>query len=315
MAPTRFPQLRAAARLANGFALEVVKMGGYGRDVIDGLLKMAILQANTAQITRSAELQRQYATFDAVVPDDLRRPVSINAVATSLRIPFETARRRIRAMADAGQCVMTPKGVYLPQAMVHSRLAEAATRIHYQRVRRLYERLRGVGLLGDLHHGPAWDGEAPPVRLVLRLASDYVLRLCEPLAATVGDPVTGLVLMDIQHANTEHFPDAEGGTDDPNVSGFPPDTLRRPVRLVTLSERLGIPQETVRRHVNRLLAEQRCERMEEGYMVTAAILARGAMNRFMLDNQMHLNRMFGSLAEHGVPAAWAHEADTARRTA
>ena len=66
--------LRVAARLANGFALDLVKLGGFGRDVVDGLLLAAISQANVAQITRNPELQRRYATLDQPPPDELRRP-------------------------------------------------------------------------------------------------------------------------------------------------------------------------------------------------------------------------------------------------
>ena len=35
-------KLRVAARLANGFALDLVKLGGFGRDVLDALLLCAI---------------------------------------------------------------------------------------------------------------------------------------------------------------------------------------------------------------------------------------------------------------------------------
>ena len=81
--------LRVAARLAVGFALDLVKLSGFGRDVIDGLLLAAISQANVALITRDPDLQHTYASLDQPPPDELRRPVSINAIAGSLRIPFD----------------------------------------------------------------------------------------------------------------------------------------------------------------------------------------------------------------------------------
>lgn len=106
--------IRVAARLANAFALDLVKLGGFGRDVIDGLLMCAISQANVAQITRSPDLQRTYATLDQPPPDELRRPVSVSAIANSLRIPFETARRRIAGLSDLSIVRTTPKGVIIP---------------------------------------------------------------------------------------------------------------------------------------------------------------------------------------------------------
>ena len=170
--------IRVAARLGNGFALDLVKLGGVGRDLIDRLLLAAVIQANVAQITRSPELQRAYARLDDVPPDDLRRPVSINAVAASLRMPFETARRRIAGMVQAGVVHMGPKGVIVPQAPLNSPLYRAVSESHYGLVRDLYHRLRGIGLLRDLPAGSGtWDPERPPVRMVVRLSTDYLLRL------------------------------------------------------------------------------------------------------------------------------------------
>jgi hypothetical protein len=129
--------MRVAARLANGFALDLVKLGGFGRDVIDGLLMAAISQANVAQITRSPELQRAYATLDQVPPDEMRRPVSISAIANSLRIPFETARRRIAALTELGVIKVVPKGVIIPQGPLNSPFYRMTAEAHYSLVRTL----------------------------------------------------------------------------------------------------------------------------------------------------------------------------------
>ena len=247
------PSLRVAARFANGFALDLVKLGGFGRDVVDALLLAAISQANVAQITRNPELQRQYATLDQPPPDEMRRPVSISAIANSLRIPFETARRRIVALSELGVVVTHPRGVVVPTAPLSSPFYRMAATAHFELVKNLYFRLRGIGLLEDLPSpsGPPFDPENPPVRLVIRLSSDYVLRLAEPISQYIGDLVTGIVLMDVIHANTEHLPDTEGGQDDEDWApqAFVPDDRRTPVRAATLAERLGVPHETIRRHL------------------------------------------------------------------
>jgi len=303
--------IRAAARLANGFALDLVKLGGFGRDVIDGLLMSAISQANVAQITRSPELQRTYATLDQPPPDELRRPVSISAIANSLRIPFETARRRITALVEAGIIQTVPRGVILPAAPLSSPFYRMGAEANYGLVRGLYFRLRGIGLLDDLPrpNGPPFDPEAPPVRLVIRLSADYLLRLAEPVSLHMGDLVTGLILMDVIHANTEHLADTEAGAPDGDwePDTFVPDDQRKPVRPATLSERLGIPQETVRRHLQRLLESDQCERNGDGYRVPARILARQPFVQFMLDNQSHLHRLYSGLADFGVLSEWERE--------
>ncbi|MBW8812772.1 MAG: hypothetical protein JF588_05045 [Caulobacterales bacterium] len=300
-----------AARLANGFALDLVKLGGFGRDVIDGLLMAAISQANVAQITRSPELQRAYAALDEVPPDELRRPVSISAIANSLRIPFETARRRVAALGELGIVRVEPKGVIIPQGPLNSPFYRMGAEAHYALVRNLYFRLRGIGLLDDLPrpNSVAFDPERPPIRLVVRLSSNFILRMAEPLTLHIGDLVTGLILMDMVHANTEHLPDTEGGTaeDDWTADGFVADAARRPVRPATLSERLGIPAETVRRHLRRLEATGQAERIGDGYIVPARALAAAPMVQHLVDNESHLHRLYAGLADFGVLSEWEKE--------
>lgn len=303
--------LRVAGRLANAFVLDLAKLGGFGRDVIDGLLLAAISQANVAQITRNPELQRRYATLDQPPPDELRRPVSVSAIANSLRIPFETARRRIATLADLGIVVAHPRGVVVPTGPLNSPFYRMGAAAHYELVRKLYFRLRGIGLLEDLPKpaNPDFDPENPPVRLVIRLSSDYLLRLAEPISLYIGDIVTGLILMDVICANTEHLSDSEGGEADADwtAAGFVPDDLRKPVRPAALAERLGIAHETVRRHLGRLVKDDRCERNGDGYRVPARVLAREPFVQFMLDNQSHLSRLYVQLSDYGVLSEWERE--------
>jgi DNA-binding Lrp family transcriptional regulator len=313
MRETPISHLRVAARLANGFALDLVKLGGLGRDVVDGLILAVITQANVAQITRSPDLQRRYATLDQPPPDELRRPVSINAVSASLRIPFETARRRIAKLRDDGIVQVTPKGVIVPTAPMTSPLYRLGAETNYNLVRQLYLRLRTIGMFHDLVRAPpAFDDASRPVRLVIRLSSDYLLRLAEPVIKNVGDITTGLIFMDLIHANLEQLPDDEGPEPE---TGVLPDERRRPARAATLAARLGMPQETVRRHLNRLLATDRCVRAPEGYVVPGRVLSRRPFVEYVLANQGNLHRLMSALGEHGVLAAWDHEAQAVLRGA
>src|SRR5689334_15297987 len=100
MEPASFRTLRIAARLANAFVLDLIKLGGDRRDVTDSLLRAALVHSNMAPVIRDPELQRRYATLDQDVPNELRRPASVNALASSLNMPFETVRRRIAAMTE-----------------------------------------------------------------------------------------------------------------------------------------------------------------------------------------------------------------------
>ncbi|ODT89773.1 hypothetical protein [Phenylobacterium sp. SCN 70-31] len=311
--------IRVAARLANRFALDLIKLTGFGRDVVDGLLLSAISQANLAQVARSPDLQRRYATLNTPPPDELRRPVSVSAIANSLQVPFETARRRIAALSATGLVIQTPRGVTIPTAPVNSETYRAFASAQAALVRDLYLRLRRIDLLADLpaQTGPAFDPADPPVRLVVRLSSDYLLRLAEPISTHIGDMVSGLILMEIINANTEHLGDDEGGTPGPEwtAEGFVPDAMRRPVRAAALSSRLGVASETVRRRLSRLATEGLCERNGDGYLIPAQVLARENFVRFMTDNQSHLNRLFTALAEFGVLSQWEAEESGVRGAA
>ena len=312
----RLIKLRTVARLSNGFMLDLVKLGGFGRDVIDGVLLTAISQANVLPITRDPVLQRRYAALDQPPPDELRRPVSISAVANSLRIPFETARRRISAMAKLEIVRTSSRGVIIPQGPMDSPLYRILASAHYELVRNLYLRTRPLELVASAPSGQAaFSANSQPVRLVNRLSAHFLLRLAEPLTEQIGDLVTALILLDVIHANTEHLSDAEISEIGVSADGYLPDGARRPVRINTLAERLGIPPETVRRHVNRLVKSGRCERREEGYLIPSHVLARGPFVQYMLDNQSHLQRFFSGLSELGVLSLWDAEADGLRGAA
>lgn len=297
-------RLRVAARLANGFALDQVKLGGNGRQVLDSLLMAAIGQANAANIARDPDLQRRYATFDTMPPAHLMRPVSVNAVASSLCIPFETARRRVVNLSEGKGVEVTPKGLLLRRGLLVSPSYRRYAEANYGLVRTLYLRLKALQLLDHIPRAPAaFDPSAPPVRLVVRLSSDYVLRLAEPVTRHLGDFVAALIMMDVVQANTEDLPDDESGLD-LTPDGYVADHHRRPARVAALARRTNVPAETVRRHLARLVSEDRLERTPEGYIAPARVLSRAPFVRFMMDNRVSVQRLFESLGENGLLAAW-----------
>ena len=305
---------RIAGRLANGFTLDLVKMGGHRRDVIDALLRTALMHANIAHVIRDAELQRRFADFDSDIPDEMRRPASIHAIAESLRVPYETARRRFGRMAGQGICRITPDGAVAPRAVTSSPMFRVLCQAQYDRLRELYVRLRAAGRLEPpaptLTAGAAAGdglGEAPPVRLVGRLVVEYVLRFSEPINLHIGDVLSGVVLMDIIQANTEHLPDSEAGAEIEAADGFVPDERRRPVAASTLAKRLGAPGETVRRHVLALAERDFCRKQRGGYVVPAEVLARPGFRQVLAENHANLMRLFAAVGEFGVLAAWERE--------
>lgn len=63
---------------------------------------IAILQANLGPLIEDTALSARYAGVDTVVPEDLRRPISVHALAGSLHMPYETTRRCVGRLIDKG---------------------------------------------------------------------------------------------------------------------------------------------------------------------------------------------------------------------
>lgn len=101
--------------IIEGFRLLARSAGG---NLLSGLLFMAIVQANVGQISANPALSRRFGAADTPPPDEMRRPVSVYALAQSLRIPYETARRHVLQFVEAGLVQRDGKGVMVPAAVL-----------------------------------------------------------------------------------------------------------------------------------------------------------------------------------------------------
>ncbi|WP_334164954.1 hypothetical protein [Phenylobacterium sp.] len=304
-------RLRLVGRLSVALLLDLVQIGRLDREFLDGVLLLTIVQANIGPLTRDTDLQRTYGDYDAPPPDELRRRVSVSAIARSLRLPYETARRHIARLAAAGECEVTPQGVYVPAATLHSPRHREAVIGTCELLRDFYFRLRELDALADL---PAAEPAAAlnaasgaPVRAIVRISSDYVLRMVDLLAIHVGDLVRGLILLAVLRANTEDLTAEVRGRAAEGPDGFTSDAMRRPVRVAELSARLGVPEETVRRHAARLVKDRLCVRGPDGLVLPSHVLARPQFVQLMADNHANVARMFAALARLGVIAEWERQ--------
>jgi DNA-binding Lrp family transcriptional regulator len=292
---------RIAGRHAVTFVMQQAIAGGEGGHFLERLIFVAIVQANVSHLDRDQDLQRAYSAYDHPPPDELRRPVSVSAISRSLRLPYETTRRRVQHLAERGDCVVTERGVVAPYAALLSPSHLALLQATYRNVQALYLKLRALGVLRDPPARAVTLAGPAPLRAVARISADYVLRIVEILTQHVGDLVRGLILLDILRANTEHLSDLDFG---PDAATFVSDARRRPVTVIMLARRLNIPVETVRRHVRRLSADGRCSRRDGGLIISAEALAAAPWPQLTEDNLGHLNWMFSALAPLGLLAEW-----------
>jgi DNA-binding Lrp family transcriptional regulator len=297
-------RLRLASRLAVAFLLDVIAIARGERHVLDTLFISAIIQANVQEITRRADLQVAYAESDDPPPDELRRPVTMNALASSLELPFETVRRRVQRLVAEGVVRHVEGGVIVPTAVLaQPEYYENGFR-GYERLRAFYYQLSDLGLLRDLPP-PSADlaGGTVPVRAVARLAGAYVLRVVETLGS-IGDLIDGLIVLEVFRSNIEHVSSDLRGGEGFESADMLADEQRRPISVLALAARLGIPHETARRHVMSLIEKDILLRVRGGLIVPAQGLTRPQMRPALLANAGNMQRLFGALSQLGVLRIW-----------
>lgn len=148
------------------------------------------------------------------------------------------------------------------------------------------------------------SGDSPKVRdrLALRLSTEYMLRSIDLMTKVVGgDLVKGLIFLAVVQANTQHILTDENLMQTYSEAGDAvPDEVRRPVSVHALSVSLGIPYETTRRYVNKLLVEGYCLRVRRGLVVPADVLNRSEMISALKRNFANLQRLVSGLRRGGV---------------
>lgn len=264
--------------LSGDFLLDQVTTGMAGMDCRDAILVMAINQANIAPLTRDPEARTRHGALESPAPDDDRRPVSLSAIASSLGLPYETVRRRVRRLEAQGVCRLSAHGAVVPESFLASPAYLSSVVAAHARLACFYRDVRDAGLLQPLPPSRYPPEPTIPVRASLRLIADYLLRTGEMVMGLTGDLVSGLAFVAI---------------------------LCRPGGSASaVARRLGMPHETVRRHCAELVADRWCLRAGRGYAVAPESLARRDVAAFVRTNASNVQRLFAALAERGLIEAW-----------
>lgn len=275
------PRAQEIARLSLAFVLDVSQISRGQGDLLDPLVLTAILDANQAAVHRDPELARHYGDALHALPDELRRPISVNALAKSLRLPFESVRRRVGGWIETGVCVRTPAGVYVPQAVV---TAPAYVNKQAERVARLRAFQADLARAGFIAAALAEVLPEPMVRAADRTLAQYMLRTCDQLMALARSPVSGFVLLGLGVASVGGG--AEGGR-----------APRRPVPVAVVCAVVGMPAETVRRHLMQLETLGLAERTPNGWIAAAQPRAWPQLSQMIAQNEANLRRLFDRLGE------------------
>ncbi|HEV2531737.1 helix-turn-helix domain-containing protein [Phenylobacterium sp.] len=283
-----------AAWLSLHFVLDVATISRGGGDLLDPLLVTTILDANQAVLHSDLELQRRYGDHGSALPDELRRPISVHALSVSLRLPYETVRRRVRRLADQGVCRLGPHGVVVPQAIATSAPYVAVQALRVARLAQFETDLAAAGVLTPGHS--ALDEGASAVRASDRALGRYMLRTCEALIALSGSAMAGFLLLGLCATNLARLP---RGAAAPWPGAFA--ALARPATASELARRLHMPAETVRRNLFALAEAGFAERSGRGWIAAAPAVAQSRVGRLAADNQIALRALFARLEALGEP--------------
>ncbi len=142
---------------------------------------------------------------------------------------------------------------------------------------------------------------ADGARAAMRLGTDYLLRTLKDLGELLdGELLTALVALALGQANVAHFdpPDRPGPYGD--LAAIPPDAARRPVSVLSLSASLGLPYETTRRHVEKLVRMGVCERIKGGVIIPARAIDNDAHRQVLIAHLGNLRRLVRGLRAAGL---------------
>ena len=141
-------------------------------------------------------------------------------------------------------------------------------------------------------------------RQVARLTTEFVLRSFS-MAARLhdGDLIRAMVAAAIVAANTSHLGDRSAGpARHAGMADIPTDPVRRPVSVMAVSQALGLPFETTRRYVNRLIALGMVRRVKGGVIGLTEAVASTENEALIVANTAHVRRFVRSLGRIGFTA-------------
>lgn len=119
-------------------------------EAVEGLVMLAMIRANTWALTVDPALAADFAGLNQIPLDDLRRPVSVYALARDLRLPYETTRRYVNRFEEAGLCERRPAGGFVvPAKTLAAPAMIEAVDAYWRETNRFLSALAALGVAGQ----------------------------------------------------------------------------------------------------------------------------------------------------------------------
>jgi hypothetical protein len=158
--------------------------------------------------------------------------------------------------------------------------------------------------------GTAAEGAAV-ARITARLSSQYLLRVVQLLIDTFGDIRAGLLVTAINQANIAGFFRTEEGRRAAGPDGSVPDEARRPISVARLADSTGLPFESTRRIVQRLIDQEVCRHVQGGVVFPRSAAQRPQIVANAIANFSYVHKFVRDLEAAGLvdradyPIFWA----------
>jgi DNA-binding transcriptional ArsR family regulator len=296
---------RMAGRVAGYYFLRTVTLltRVIDEDLVTALVFLGVTRANVRPLQADPAADAAYASQAEVPPEDLRKPVSVYAVARDLRMPYETVRRHITKLREAGLIEAGARGVWVPNRVHTSDLMREAVIQNWEVSRRFLRDAISVGVIPACGHAAAATDVS---RRTVRLSISYFLDSLALMARAVDlDPLSIMIGLEVARGNIEYFAkDRATAEAYAGLGAIPPDEIRRPVSVYAVAKSLGLPYETARRHARRLTQAGWLERKDDGGLILpASVLGRPGVLQAALELAAMTEHYLVSLASIGVPPA------------
>ena len=300
---------RVIIRSMAEFLLRAVRAASrpHDGDMIRTVVFATIQTANLNARTLGGEGGRPATDLDALLDAQLR-PVSVNAIAKSFGIPYETTRRAAGALIERGFCRRVSGGLIAPMAALQSpELLDVAEAVEAALGATL-GRLSGIGFDFDQlaamadtgGHSPPPHNQPPSTRHVYAVAMDFMLRTTETLLPVWGDLTRSFIFAGAMSANARAITyDPEQAWAYADMDAPPPDEARHPISVRALAQAVGMPFETVRRHVHRMVRDGGLEWRDGGVIVPMAFMQRESFQHHSPMIAMRFTRMVIDLKRAG----------------
>ena len=241
---------------------------------------MAIKHANVEHL--ESDPARTASYVGGYPGDELRRPITAHALSQSVSLPPETCRRYVKRLVALGYCRRVgARGVIVPSVVMTREPFATSVDATYDAFITLLKGLHGIGFdvlaaAGARSGGGATSARREPGSLKYALSSvltGYVMRvILDGVGIHENDFVRGLIFITVMAMNVERI------THDPSeawrfadAQTAPPDTMRMPVTVRAVADRVGLPYETTRQHMIRLADIGRAQRVDGGFIIPLAV--------------------------------------------